>query len=170
VHRITATPDGHAWIDPNPMYEGTVYDEWTGDILDTSGAVGLGSLNPGGAQIMFTGCWDGICSVSYRLRGPPLTAPFSGRLTCESATRLRLDSGLVSLRFDWADTGYGGNPEFDCDPHMVQAGDEIGPNRHYGISAYDESGRQMSLGIARAGWLYAGDFAPTVGCPCRHGN
>jgi hypothetical protein len=170
VHRATVTPDGHGWIDPNPMYEGTVYDEWTGEVLDTSDAVPLASLNPAWAQIMFTGCSEGLCSGSYRLAGHSLEPPFSGMLTCESATTLHLHLGSTTLQFEWADTGYGGNPQFECDPHWVQPGDKIGPNLHYSITAYDKSGHQISLGIARAGWLYAGDFAPTIGCPCRHGN
>jgi hypothetical protein len=38
------------------------------------------------------------------------------------------------------------------------------------MTATDPAGRPLSLGISLDGHLYAGDFAPTIGCPCRHGN
>jgi hypothetical protein len=42
VHRVTITRDGHGWVDPEPLDEDAVYDEWTGQQLDLGSAVPVG--------------------------------------------------------------------------------------------------------------------------------
>jgi hypothetical protein len=169
TNRATVSSNGHLWIQATPLDPGLAADEWTGSVLDTAGAIDAGVIDADHQYMLFTGCRDGICSVSYRLGGP-LVALISGRLTCESGTVLRLDGSEVTLRFEWADRGYGGPPEFDCRPHEVKVGDEIAPNRHYGITAYRADGQQVSLAVTREGRLLAGDFAPAAGCPCVGGT
>jgi len=169
TNRATVSSDGHLWIQTTRMEVTLAADEWTGSALDTAGAIGAGAIDAGNQYMMFTGCTDGFCWVSYR-PALPLRAPISGLLTCESGTVLVLDGGDVTLRFEWADTGYGGPPEFGCEPHEVNAGDEIAPNRHYVVTAYRPDGEQVSLAVSRDGRLHAGNFAPTVGCPCRSGT
>jgi hypothetical protein len=168
-HRATLSADGHLWLDPEAIAPGTATDEWTGALLDTAGAIEAGAVDPVAQFMLFTSCRGGVCSVSWRPALPP-RAPIAGTLTCESSTRLRLDGTEVSLRFEWANTGYGGHPQLDCAPREVEAGEEIGPVRHWVITAYDRGGRQMSLAVSRDGRLFAGEFGPTVGCPCRSGN
>jgi hypothetical protein len=155
-------------MQPEPLSGGAVYDAWTGERLAIESGL-IGWLDPSPASILFTGCDEGRCYVSYRTH-QPLLAPAGGVLTCESPTTLLLDQESVVLRIDWADTGYGGNPQFQCEPHHVRTGDRIGPERHYRLTAYDGSGQQISLGITPDGHLYAGDFATTIACPCRQGT
>ncbi len=169
TYRTALTTDGHLWLDPEPISTASAYDEWTGQQLDLDDAVPAGWLDPAPASILFTGCNDGYCYISYRTAAT-MKAPVDGELACESSTTLRLETDTLTLRIDWADTGYGGPPEFDCTRRHVTAGEEIGPIRHYSITAYDAHADKVSAAITPDGHLYVGHFAPTIGCPCRQGT
>jgi hypothetical protein len=183
VYRATFTPDGVAWINPEPLPGDRVYDSWTGQELDTSEATAAGSLpvSSRSSDFAFTTCEDGTCDVSYRQLTGPLLAPTDGLLVCESSgtAAFYFDDNLTHrLRFHaidfrpWGALGDPGGPRSwraDVCRNRL-AGDAIGPSGHYLIRAYDVAGNRISIGIAPNGDLYTGEFVPTIGCPCQRGN
>jgi hypothetical protein len=175
---VTLTEDGHLWLNPEPIEPDKVYDEITGEVIDVDGATSVGTLrNEDGFRPARTICGrtivaadppvstpDRVCSVDYF---GTLIAPIAGTVSCDSDSVLRLDGANVSLRFAWANTGLGGEPQFDCTSRPARPAEEIGNVLHYVITAESHDGRLLSLGITPDGDMYSGDFLPDVGCPCR---
>jgi hypothetical protein len=168
AHRVTVTAGGVAMLDPEPLPAGRVYDWLTGVEIDTEGATPLGALDLSlrGAT---TVC-EGECRVEYRTIARPLLAPIAGTFECVSETVSVLTVGSVTLRVTWTEAAPRDSGEVDCTARSVAAGEAIGRGGAYSITALAADGAALSVGAAPDGHLYAGDFAPTVGCPCRHGN
>jgi hypothetical protein len=173
-HRVTVTADGRAWIHPKPNPPDAAYDWRTGEALETSDAVALGAL-PIGTQAtdaVRTECLNGRCQVRYRLTSGVAPLPVSGVPECESLTSMRLRLERVTIRAEQTLVlSPPVTPIIDCVVGIeVAAGSPwLQPGDHI-LTATDASGRPLSLAISPDGHLYAGDFAPDIGCPCRQGN
>jgi hypothetical protein len=181
--RVSLTPDGHLWIDPEPLAAGGVYDDVTGAELKVEDSELVGSFPNDGTLSMRNICDELLvaadpevstpadaCAVQHLPAGAGLFAPFEGTLICETTETLRLEGAAVTARFTRANIGVGGDPNFDCEQHDVTAGERIGPTAYYIITGHGRGGEITSLAISQDGHLYAGDFAPDIGCPCRQGN
>lgn len=171
-HRAAVASDGSLWVSPEPMPLASVLEHLTGEGLDVSGTVKLGRLHERTGVyglVYVTRCLERQqCEVFiYPSR---LQAPISGFLACDDAGNSRIEAEGLVLRL--RDARYDHLPPdahreaAPCRSRAISAGEPLEPNVYVAVSAFDSTGRQLSVAIAEDGSLHVGEVRPALGCPC----
>jgi hypothetical protein len=191
VYQLAVDSEGGLWASPEPWPATVVFEQWTGEMVQTSNAKVVGRLLPSDPPNLddwakpvfyFTSCFGDSCRISVR-PGEPLVAPVEGMVRCitgedaevDDAGRpigeIELDTGEYTLRFVelyTSEPNSGGDKS--CATREVEQGDRIGSHYHYAILAIAPDGAPLSVAVSQDGTLYVGNFYADPECPCTTGH
>jgi hypothetical protein len=164
---------GHLFLyGPDDLPGNVPADDYTGDRLDVSNAVRVGSV---GTPALATTRCDGVAGGSPAtcralwIGASDMLAPADGGLRCTETGKFEFDTDS-GMRLFFAANQYTSSY---CDPGQLvpaKGGAPVLPDGQYSISAQDSRGHALSVAVSADGTLYAGDIAPVDGCPCLGGT
>jgi hypothetical protein len=160
-YRATVDARGELYVSMSPISDDTVIDGSTGAALNVDAARFLGVVRAG---FLSTGCEPaGLCGVAVQAGDFP--APATGAVDCDDAgTYTFIDAASqIRLRFE----AFNGStvPKCPATREPLLANDAI-VNGYFVATAFDATGKPISVAVSPDGRMYAGDFSAPVGCPC----
>lgn len=172
---IAVDERGRLFVARDPVARDAVVSQWSGERLDVSQAVAMPALSVTMDGFYYNACNDGsrFCNVIYKTDAlEALRAPIDGHLACLPSGLLELTGSSMRIRFEPFEIVIGEPLAPICAPPAVSevtAGTTIAQPGYYFITAFTLTGTRLSVATARDGTMYAGQFRPTLGCPCWRG-